>query len=164
MPGPGNVLSPYPQGWVPERKESHLERPCKKLYVGIDVCKAALDVAILPARVHFVVGNDEAGIDELLGKLLAELSGEALVVLESSGGFERPVAAALAASEIALFVVNARQARDLAKATGKLAKTDRIDAAVLAHFAEAVRPEPRPRTLGRGAQEAPDPSHDDRRG
>lgn len=112
-------------------------------YVGIDVCKAALDVAILPARVHFVVGNDEAGIDELLGKLLAELSGEALVVLESSGGFQRPVAAALAASEIALFVVNARQARDLAKATGKLAKTDRVDAFILAHFAQAIRPTPR---------------------
>lgn len=114
-------------------------------YVGIDVSKATLDVAILPAREHFVVSNDEAGIDELLGKLLAEeVSDDALVVLEASGGFERPLVAALATSEeIALFVVNPRQARDFAKATGKLAKTDRIDAFVLARFAEAIRPTPR---------------------
>jgi hypothetical protein len=66
-------------------------------YVGIDVSKATLDVAILPAREHFVVSNDEAGIDELLGKLLAEeeVSDDALVVLEASGGFERPLVAAL---------------------------------------------------------------------
>src|SRR5215210_7608201 len=69
-------------------------------YVGIDVSKATLDVAILPAREHFVVSNDEAGIDELLGKLLAEeVSDDALVVLEASGGFERPLVAALATSE-----------------------------------------------------------------
>ncbi len=112
-------------------------------YVGIDVSKATLDVAILPAREHFVVGNDEAGIDELLGKLLAEVSDALLVVLEASGGFERPVVAALAASEIALFVLNPRQARDFAKATGTLAKTDRLDAFVLARFAQAIRPVPR---------------------
>ncbi len=110
-------------------------------YVGIDVSKATLDVAILPTGEHFVVGNDEAGIDELLGKL-AEVS-DALVVLEASGGFERPVAAALAASGVALFVVNPRQARDFAKATGRLAKTDRLDAFVLARFAQAIRPAPR---------------------
>jgi transposase len=111
-------------------------------YVGIDVSKATLDVAILPAREHFVVANDEAGIDELLGKL-TEISDAPLVVLEASGGFERPLAAALAASEIALFVLNPRQARDFAKATGKLAKTDALDAFVLAHFAQANRPLPR---------------------
>lgn len=110
-------------------------------YVGIDVSKATLDVAILPTREHFVVSNDEAGIDELLGKL-AEVP-DALVLLEASGGFERPVGAALAASGIALFVVNPRQARDFAKATGRLAKTDRLDAFVLAHFAQAIRPTPR---------------------
>jgi transposase len=115
-----------------------------RTYVGVDVSKATLDVAILPIGEHFVVPNDEAGIDELLGKLLAEVS-DALVVLEASGGFERPLAAALAASSagIALFVVNPRQARDFAKATGRLAKTDRLDAFVLAHFAEAIRPTPR---------------------
>jgi transposase len=115
-----------------------------RTYVGVDVSKATLDVAILPIGEHFVVPNDEAGIDELLGKLLAEVS-DALVVLEASGGFERPLAAALAASSagIALFVVNPRQARDFAKATGRLAKTDKLDAFVLAHFAEAIRPTPR---------------------
>ena len=113
-----------------------------RTYVGVDVSKAALDVAILPAREHFVVPNDEAGIDELLGKLLAEVS-DALVVLEASGGFERTLTAALAASEIALFVVNPRQARDFAKATGTLAKTDALDAFVLARFAQAIRPAPR---------------------
>jgi len=110
-------------------------------YVGIDISKATLDVAVLPTGEHFVVSNDEAGIEELLGKL-AEVS-DALVILEASGGFERPVAAALAASGVALFVVNPRQARDFAKATGQLAKTDRLDAFVLAHFAQAIRPAPR---------------------
>lgn len=112
-------------------------------YVGIDVSKATLDVAILPEREHFVVSNDEAGLEELLGTL-TQFSG-ALVVLEASGGFERPVVAALAASSagIAPFVVNPRQARDFAKATGKLAKTDALDAFVLAHFAQAIRPVPR---------------------
>ncbi len=112
-------------------------------YVGIDVSKATLDVAILPDHEHFVVSNDEAGLDELLGKLLAEEVSGALVVLEASGGFERPVVVALAASEIAPFVVNPRQARDFARATGRLAKTDALDAFVLAHFAQAIRPVPR---------------------
>ena len=114
----------------------------RRTYVGIDVSKATLDVAILPTKEHFVVANDEGGIDELLGKL-AEQFVDVLVVLEASGGFERPAVAALAASGVALFVVNPRQARDFAKATGKLAKTDRIDAFVLARFAEAIRPTPR---------------------
>jgi transposase len=111
-------------------------------YVGIDVSKATLDVAILPTGEHFVVSNDEAGIEGLLARLTGVVS-EALVVLEASGGFERPVAAALAASGVALFVVNPRQARDFAKATGHLAKTDRLDAFVLARFAQAIRPAPR---------------------
>jgi transposase len=111
------------------------------LYVGIDVSKATLDVAILPLGRHFVVSNDEAGIDELLCSL--EDPKPTLVVLEASGGFERPVAAAIAASGIAIAVVNPRQTRDFARATGKLAKTDRLDAKALARFAQAVRPEPR---------------------
>jgi transposase len=111
------------------------------LYVGIDVSKATLDVAILPLGRHFVVSNDEVGIDELLGGL--EDLRPILVVLEASGGYERPVAAAIAASGIAVAVVNPRQTRDFARATGKLAKTDALDAKALARFAEAVRPEPR---------------------
>ena len=110
-------------------------------YVGIDVSKATLDVAILPTEECFAASNDEAGIEELIGKL-AELP-EALVLLEATGGFERPVVAALAASGVALFVVNPRQARDFAKATGQLAKTDALDALVLARFAQAIRPTPR---------------------
>jgi transposase len=111
------------------------------LYVGIDVSKATLDVAILPLGRHFIVSNDEAGIEELLGGL--EDLRPILVVLEASGGYERPVAAAMAASGIAVAVVNPRQTRDFARATGKLAKTDRLDAESLARFAQAVRPEPR---------------------
>jgi transposase len=113
------------------------------LYVGIDVSKATLDVAILPIGRHFVVSNDEAGIDELLGGL--EDPKPILVVLEASGGYERPVAAAIAASSagIAVAVKGPRQTRDFARATGKLAKTDALDAKALARFAEAVRPEPR---------------------
>jgi transposase len=112
------------------------------LYVGIDVSKATLDVAILPTGRHFVVSNDEAGIDEILGGF-EDPTKPILVVLEASGGYERPLAAAIAASGIAVCVVNPRQTRDFARATGKLAKTDRLDAEALARFAEAVRPEPR---------------------
>ena len=115
----------------------------RRTYVGIDVSKATLDVAILPIEEHFVVANDEGGIDELLGKLAEEQLCGVLVVLEASGGFERPAVSALAASGVPFFVVNPRQARDFAKAIGKLAKTDRIDAFVLARFAQAIRPTPR---------------------
>ncbi len=118
-----------------------MDDPPVRPYVGIDVSKARLDVALLPTGEHFVVANDEEGIDELLGRL--EEEPPTLVVLEASGGFERPVAAAIAASGIAVAVLNPRQARDFARATGKLAKTDRLDAKVLARFAEAVRPTPR---------------------
>jgi transposase len=111
------------------------------LYVGIDVSKATLEVAPLPLRRHFVLSNDEAGIDELLVGFKDRK--HILVVLEASGGCERPVAAAIAASGIAIAVINPRQTRDFARATGKLAKTDRLDAKALARFAEAVRPEPR---------------------
>ncbi len=112
-----------------------------KVYAGIDVSKGRLEVAVRPVGERFGVPNDDAGIDELIGRL-----GErrpALVVLESTGGLERSLVAALAASGLAVAVVNPRQARDFARATGRLAKTDRIDAYVLAHFAEAVRPTPR---------------------
>lgn len=110
-------------------------------FVGIDVCKASLDVAIVPSGESFVISNDEEGFEELLGRF--EESSPALVVLEASGGFERPVAAALAASGLAVCVLNPRQSRDFARATGRLAKTDRLDALVLARFAEAIRPTPR---------------------
>jgi transposase len=113
----------------------------EKVHVGIDVSKARLDVALLPSGQTFAVANDEEGLRELTEKLTEVRP--ALVVLEATGGLQRPLAAALAASEIACAVVNPRQARDFAKAIGKLAKTDRIDALVLARFAEAVGPEPK---------------------
>jgi transposase len=118
-----------------------LSSSAAKIYAGIDISKARLDVCLLPARESFAVSNDQEGLDGLLGRL--EEARPKLVVLEASGGFERPVAAALAASGLAVAVLNPRQTRDFARATGKLAKTDRLDAEALARFAEAVRPAPR---------------------
>jgi transposase len=110
-------------------------------FVGIDVSKAHLDVATRPegrtARYH----NDPAGIASLVAWLRP--LAPALVVLESTGGLEMAAVAALAVAGIPVAVINPRQARDFAKATGRLAKTDRIDAEALAHFAEAIRPAPR---------------------
>lgn len=112
------------------------------VYVGIDVAKSQLDVAIRPTGKMWAVSNDGAGIEELALHLKA--LEPALVVLEATGGFELPVVAALAISGVPVVVVNPRQVRDFARATGQLAKTDSIDAAVLAHFADVVRPAVRP--------------------
>lgn len=114
----------------------------EKRYVGIDVSKERLDVAFRPSVEHRWFANDPAGIESLVSHLLEERP--ALVVLESSGGYERPAAVAVAAAGLAVAVVNPRQARDFARATGRLAKTDRLDAGSLARFAEALKPEPRP--------------------
>jgi transposase len=110
-------------------------------FVGVDVSKTHLDVALRPGGA-FRVRNDPAGHAELADRLRP--LGVALVVLEATGGLELPAAAALAAAGLPVAAVNPRQARDFARATGQLAKTDRLDAAALAHFAEAVRPTPRP--------------------
>jgi transposase len=110
-------------------------------HVGIDVSKERLDVCSLPDGGTFSVANDRAGIDELIARLLKGVRPE-LVVLEATGEYERPAAVAVAAAGIAVAVVNPRQARDFAKAAGRLAKTDRIDAQVLARFAGAVGPRP----------------------
>ena len=114
--------------------------PPRATHVGIDVSKGHLDVCLMPEGETFSVTNDQRGIDELLGCLL-KLHPE-LVVLEATGRYERPAAAAIAASGIAVAVVNPRRARDFAKATGRLAKTDKIDAEVLARFATAIGPPP----------------------
>jgi transposase len=111
-------------------------------YVGIDVSKAHLDVCVRPSGEAFRVANDEAGHAQLLTKLAS--SSPTLTVMEATGGFETAAAAALASAGIVLAVVNPRQVRDFAKATGRLAKTDTLDAAVLAQFAEVVKPEARP--------------------
>jgi len=112
------------------------------LWVGIDVSKDFLDVHVRPTQDAFRVANDEAGIADLVARL--QQRPPAGLVLEATGGYEIPVVAALAAAGLAPAVVNPRQARRFAEGVGRLAKTDPIDAAVLAHFAEAVRPEPRP--------------------
>lgn len=111
-------------------------------FVGIDVAKAQVDVAVRPTGGRWVVPNDDAGIRQLVSRLKA--LEPTLVLLEASGGLELPLVAALAAEELPVVVVNPRQVRDFARATGTLAKTDALDAAVLAHFAEAVQPPVRP--------------------
>jgi len=112
------------------------------IFVGIDVSKAQLDVAIRPSGEKESFANDKVGIKALV-KRLAKI-GPTLIVLEATGGYERQVTRALVSADLPVVVVNPRQVRDFAKATGQLAKTDSIDAAVLAHFAEAVRPQLRP--------------------
>ena len=111
-------------------------------FVGIDVAKATLDVAVRPAGEQWSTSNDEAGIGVLVARLRP--LAPTLIVLEATGGFETAVVAAVAAAGLAVVVANPRQVRDFARATGQLAKTDALDAQVLALFAERVRPEPRP--------------------
>lgn len=110
--------------------------------VGIDVAKANLDVAERPETAPMRLPNDELGITALVERLTAAPPTQ--IVLEATGGLEGPVVAALTAAGLAVAVVNPRQVRDFAKAVGHLAKTDALDAQVLAHFAEAIRPTPRP--------------------
>ena len=112
------------------------------VFVGIDVSKEQLDVALRPSGEQWAVTHAERGITTLVRRLRRLTP--TLVVLEATGGFELPLTGALAAAGLPVVVVNARQVRDFAKATGRLAKTDALDAAVLAQFAEAVRPPPRP--------------------
>ena len=111
-------------------------------FVGIDVSKAQLDVAVRPTGKRWVLPYDETGIEGLIPQIV-DLE-PALVLLEATGGLELPLVAALAAAALPVVVVNPRQVRDFAKATGTLAKTDALDAGVLAHFADAVRPDVRP--------------------
>lgn len=112
------------------------------IFVGIDVAKHRLDVHLRPSGEAFAVGRDAVGLTALVERL-AELAPR-LVVLEATGGFEVTVAAALSAAQLPLAVVNPRQIRDFARAIGRLAKTDRLDAEAIARFAEAIRPQPRP--------------------
>jgi transposase len=114
--------------------------PQRPRHVGIDVSKERLEVCLMPEGEAFALANDQEGIDSLIERL--EEAPPELVVLEASGRYERPAAAAIAAAGIPVAVVNPRQARDYAKATGRLAKTDRIDAEILARFAGAVGPKP----------------------
>jgi transposase len=112
------------------------------IIVGIDVSKDRLDIAVRPSGEAFVVERNAAGLELLAGRL-RELSPH-IVALEATGGFETVAAATLAAAALPVVVVNPAQIRAFAKALGQRAKTDPIDAAVIAHFAEATKPEPRP--------------------
>ena len=114
----------------------------EQAFIGIDVAKDRLDVHIRPSGEAFAVARDSEGL-VALGARLGELR-PGLVVLEATGGFEKFVAAALVGARLPVAVVNPRQIRDFARALGKLAKTDAIDAGVIALFAERVRPEARP--------------------
>jgi transposase len=111
-------------------------------FVGIDVAKAELVVGERPSAAQWTVPNEEAGIRTLTERLLTEQP--ALIVLEATGGYELAAVGALAAAGLPVVVVNPRQIRDFARATGQLAKTDALDAGVLALFAERVRPPVRP--------------------
>jgi transposase len=110
--------------------------------VGIDVSKDRLDVAVRPSGEAFSVERNAAGLERLISRL-TELAPQ-VIALEATGGFETIAAAALAAAQLPVIVVNPAQIRAFAKAIGQRAKTDPIDAAVIAHFAEATRPQPRP--------------------
>ncbi|MBI2855728.1 MAG: IS110 family transposase [Chloroflexi bacterium] len=112
------------------------------VFIGIDVSKAHLDVAVLPTGQGWRESNDEAGRTRLVEQISALTP--ALVVLEATGGLEAPLAGALGVAKVPVAVVNPRQVRDFAKALGLLAKTDTLDAQVIAQFAQRVRPTPRP--------------------
>lgn len=111
-------------------------------FIGIDVSKANLDVVVRPSDESWRCANDEAGIKSLVERL-GSLS-PTRIILEATGGYEVPLACAIGAVGLPAVVVNPRQVRDFAKATGRLAKTDSLDANILARFGEVVRPDVRP--------------------
>jgi transposase len=132
----GREASPHLQGRV-------MEQPATSpSFVGIDVSKDRLDVHVRPSGETFAIPRDGKGLEQLTNELRG--LAPALIVLEATGGFEITVAASLAGANLPLAVVNPRQIRDFARATGRLAKTDALDAHIIALFAERVRPEPRP--------------------
>jgi transposase len=132
----GRKSSPHSQGRVMEQPST------APSFVGIDVSKDRLDVHVRPAGQTLTVARDSEGLEQLTNEL-RDLA-PALIVLEATGGFEITVAAALANAGLPLAVVNPRQIRDFARATGRLAKTDTLDAQVIALFAERIRPDSRP--------------------
>jgi transposase len=113
-----------------------------KSFIGVDVSKRLLEVAAYESDYQFRCANKASAFAELIAELIALRP--ALIVLEATGGLEIPVTAALHAAGLPVVVLNPRQVRDFAKATGQLAKTDRLDARVLAHFAAAIKPPQRP--------------------
>jgi transposase len=114
----------------------------EQIFVGIDVAKDRLDVHVRPSGTIFGISRDGEGIADLVDRLRA--LAPALIVMEATGGFEAVVASALAGAQLPLSVVNPRQIRDFARAAGRLAKTDTLDAEIIALYAERMRPEVRP--------------------
>ena len=114
----------------------------ESVFVGIDVSKDQLDIAIRPGEVRFRESNNDSGIQALIARLLS-LKPQ-LILLEATGGYEILGAASLRQAGLPAHIINPRQVRDFARSSGRLAKTDKIDAAVLAHFAEALKPDLRP--------------------
>jgi transposase len=126
----GRRSSPYQQG-----------REQNRMFVGIDVSKDRLDVHVRPSGEVFAVSRDSDGLEDIVTRL--QTLAPRLIVVEATGGFETVVASAIGAAGLPLAVVNPRQIRAFATACGQWAKTDRLDAQVIAHFAEAVQPEAR---------------------
>jgi transposase len=124
------------------RSVSSKRGPMTDAYVGVDVSKAWLDVAVRPSGEIWKVANDESGFAVLVEKLRAV--GPKLVVMEATGGYQAPAAAALSVAGFVVAVVNPRQVRDFGRASGQLAKTDVLDAEVIARFAEVMKPDARP--------------------
>jgi transposase len=112
----------------------------KETFVGIDIAKDQLDVYVLPEAVHFTCQHDASGIASLVFRLQGE--DPTMIIMEATGGYEITLAAELEAGGLPVAIVNPRQVRDFARGIGKLAKTDKIDALVLARFGETNRPEP----------------------
>ena len=121
---------------MPEQKMT------EQKWIGIDVSKAQLDIAVWPIKEYWTAANDASGIAETVERIQAQ--GPTLVVMEATGGLEIPIAGALTVAGVVVAIVNPRQVRDYAKAAGRLAKTDRLDAEILARFADSMRPVPRP--------------------
>src|SRR3970282_1657953 len=111
-------------------------------FIGIDISKTQLDLAVHGTGAAWQVAYDPAGLKQVVTQLRA--LAPTLIVLEATGGLETRVASALGAAQMPMVVVNPRQVRAFAQATGTLAKTDRLDAQVLAHFAAVMQPTPRP--------------------
>lgn len=110
-----------------------------EIFVGIDVSKARLDIAIGGSLEYWQIANNEKGFIELIEKFRS--LHPTLIVLEATGGLELPVVAEIAYAGLPIAVVNPKRIRDFAKSVGQLAKTDKLDARIIAHFAQAVRPE-----------------------
>lgn len=122
--------------------ELDTEARTERCFVGIDVSKATLDVHVTPEAAQWQVAYDEAGLKGLCNRL--KTLSPTLVVMEATGGLETRLAVELTACGVVFAVINPRQARDFARATGELAKTDRVDAGMLALFAKAIEPQARP--------------------